>query len=391
VESAAARLPAIWEWALQRAALTFPAGTGVGADNFAPRAVARLSAVARSSLAAILMATEKLGQWGNAMHCTLIVLLPKTTGGLRPIGLQPLENRLWCRVRQEVARGWEAAHALPCLFGAKGMGAQRAAWLAAFKAEAAAYGGEQHVMAMLDLKKAFEMVDHGKLLEAARRLSYDSTVLRLSLQAYKMRRAVGTDGVYAAPVYATRGITAGSGFATTELRILLLEVVREVLAKWGDSVDLMLYVDDLTVTATGSPKEAARRCSAVVHLVMDRFRELGMVINADKSVVTATSPAVAATAARQLRSRVKPRKAAKLLGTTTTAGRTRTTKLQQARIAAFKRRKHRYHALRRSGVDTAAMVAAAGAPSMLYGVETAGIADTALRTARVAAAQAAAP
>ena len=63
----------------------------------------------------------------------------------------------------------------------------------------------------------------------------------------------------------------------------------------------------------------------------------------------------------------------------------------QTRLKTFRGQKHRYHALRRCGVDTAAMVQAAGAAAMPYSVEVQGIADTLLHQVRSAAASAAAP
>ena len=67
------------------------------------------------------------------------------------------------RARAYVARAWEAAHALPCLFGGRGMGPQRAAWEAAFAAEMAGLRKQEHIQALLDLVKAFEMIPHGFL------------------------------------------------------------------------------------------------------------------------------------------------------------------------------------------------------------------------------------
>ena len=160
--------------------MSFPRNTGVGADNIAPRAVSRLSEASRSCLASIIMGFERLGDWCRTLHMVVISLLPKCTGGLRPIGLLPLEVRIWARARNDVVRGWEAAHALPCLFGGHGMGAHRAAWLAAFKAEAAAMGNEQYVQAMLDLTKAFEAVPHDALINAARDMGYNARLLRLT-------------------------------------------------------------------------------------------------------------------------------------------------------------------------------------------------------------------
>ena len=70
---------------------------------------------------------ELAGSWASVLDLVLIVLLPKPEGGFRPIGLFPTVVRIWMRARVCVARAWEAAHALPCLFGGAGMGAQRAA------------------------------------------------------------------------------------------------------------------------------------------------------------------------------------------------------------------------------------------------------------------------
>ena len=84
-------------------------------------------------------------------------------------------------------------------------------------------------------------------------------LLRLSLAAYRLPRTVGTEGVQSRLLTATRGITAVSGFATSELRLLMMEVVMLVLSEWGADVGLTLY---LTVETRGDPLIAAQRCAA---------------------------------------------------------------------------------------------------------------------------------
>jgi len=212
-------------WALRRAALTFPAGTGLGSDNIAPRALCRLSDAAVGALCKLLAAMELLGNWAAAWRIVLIVLLPKPDGGRRPIGLFPMILRLWMRARCYAARAWEAAHARPCIYGGAGMGAQRAAWQVAFRAENAALMQEQYAQALLDLVKAFEKVPHHLVYRAARKHGYNLWLLRLSIAAYRLPRTVGIEAVYSRLIVAVCGITAGSGFATTELRILLLDVI----------------------------------------------------------------------------------------------------------------------------------------------------------------------
>ena len=105
------------------------------------------------------------------------------------------------------------------------MGAQRASWTAALALEHGGTQGTQSAMALLDLTKAFELVPHYVLLRAARALGYPLWLLRLSLAAYRMTRRIGVSGVYSRACRATRGITAGSGFAVVELRILLFNCI----------------------------------------------------------------------------------------------------------------------------------------------------------------------
>ena len=75
--------------AIVAAATSFPVGTGLGADNISPRAIARLSAAAILALTTLFMCFERLGDWCDALNLVLIVLLPKADGGFRPIGLFP--------------------------------------------------------------------------------------------------------------------------------------------------------------------------------------------------------------------------------------------------------------------------------------------------------------
>ena len=134
-------LPRIDPDAIRAASRTFPTGTGVGVDTIAPRAFMRLSDSALACLANMLMQFEAVGHWGVHPFVVLIVLLNKSDGGLRPIGLFPSIIRIWMRVRFCILREWERGHASPCLFGGSGMGAQRAALVAAFNAEHAAASG----------------------------------------------------------------------------------------------------------------------------------------------------------------------------------------------------------------------------------------------------------
>ena len=162
------------------------------------------------------------------------------------------------RARIAIARSWEAAHKLPSLYGSAGMAAQRASWEAAFVSELASFQKIEHVQILLDLVKAFETVPHRMLVRAALAKGYSVILLRLSLAAYRLCRVIGIDGVFSRRVRAVRRITAGSGFATSELRVLLQGVIKRVQLNWTPTlVNLKLYVDDLTIAVTGRPGKTA--------------------------------------------------------------------------------------------------------------------------------------
>ena len=128
------------------------------------------------------------------------------------------------------------------------MGAQRASWQVAFRSEAAADDGLQYAQSLLDLVKAFEKIPHHYIVQAAIRHNYNLCLLRLSLAAYRLPRAIGVDGQYSRLIVAVLGITAGSGSATTELLLLLLDVVISAKSAWP-LITITLYVDDLTLEA----------------------------------------------------------------------------------------------------------------------------------------------
>ena len=238
------------------------------------------------------------------------------------------------RARAAHAKAWEAANASRHLYGSAGMGAQRAAWVEAFCAECAALDTEEHAQALLDLTKAFEAVPHDHLLDAAKRRGFPVALLRMSIAAYRLKRAVGIDGVYSREIRATRGITAGSGFATTELRLLLLDVIEPVKSRWGGCLGLSLYVDDLTISVSGARKSIAQKLASAVDFVTEIFEsQLRLNVSRTKSVVVASRRVIAREIAKRSKARaLKHVRAAKLLGTAAAGGRKRSTRVASARL-----------------------------------------------------------
>ena len=145
------------------------------------------------------------------------------------------------------------------------MGAHRAAWASAFTAELAARDSIagcrlDFAANLLDLVKAFEHIPHHILAYAACRHGYPVALLRLAIAAYRIARSIGIGGLYSRLIRASRGITAGSGSATSELRLLLIGLILTISTYWPQ-VDVKLYVDDLSLSMTGHALSVAATVS----------------------------------------------------------------------------------------------------------------------------------
>jgi len=378
--------------ALRRSAASFPAGTGLGADNAAPRAISRLSDRLLKTLCIILMAAELLGQWPAALHLIVVVLIPKADGGRRPIGLFPAIIRVWARARSEVAKMWIAAHPQPGVYGGAGMGAQKAAWQVAFQAEAAAHSRQEFGHSLLDLVKAFEQVQHWTLVRAATKHHFNLWLLRMSLAAYRIKRTVSVDGCCSRCVVACCGITAGSVFATTELRLLFIDIINDTYRIWT-GISISVYVDDATLAATGEGVYVAAMVSgATDHFVHHLEDVLQLEVSIAKSVTGASRYSIAElTASFTTTGKLKPVRAAKLLGAPSGGGKRRAVKVSWARVRKFGRRVRKIHVLRKLSINTRIVVRAAGTPAITYGCEISGMSDSHLSAARTAIATAIAP
>lgn len=114
-----------------------------------------------------VMAAEVRGEWPQLAGWFVIVLLPKTDGGRRPIGLLPCLPRIWARTRRSIAAEWKKNNSREYLYVGTGKGSEVGAWRQVARAELAAFDYKSDARRLFDLVKACERIPHWVLSKEA--------------------------------------------------------------------------------------------------------------------------------------------------------------------------------------------------------------------------------
>ncbi len=234
---------------------SFLAGTGLAWDAIHPMALDRLSDRRLEQFIGLFMDAERRGEWPSSMALVTIVLLPKGDGGYRPIGLFPAVIRIWIRMRRDMTREWEVANDRDFIHSGPNRGAHVAAWKQASWAEMATAAKATYCQLCLDLETCCELIDHELLLREAAAVGYPLPLLRMAIAAYRLPRSLSVHGAHSAVVGPQRGITAGSGMATTELKVMLMRLLDRIKLS-HPSITITGFVDDISIEAVGTEKSA---------------------------------------------------------------------------------------------------------------------------------------
>ena len=122
-------------------------------------------------------------------------------------------------------------------------------------------------------------------------LAYPLKLFRLSIATYQLMRVIRIGKVVSKVVYAITGITAGSGFATTELRLVMIRVIDRALTLYP-TITPTLFVDDLAATVCAPVKHVVKQLGGFIEYVADFISETKQALSITKSVVDASSKAV---------------------------------------------------------------------------------------------------
>ena len=173
---------------LRRACQSFSERTGWGTDNIGPRQLSWLSDDLLEVIAVLLMNMEKRGIWPMQLREAFIHLIPKPTGGRRPIGIVTSLPRIWERVRKPALIQWRLQFVRDFNWMTAGRGAARAVWAQSVEEEAARYEGKKTTAVLIDLVKAFEQVDLGSVWAAGRGGGLSNTHIEIGNGALCLRQ-----------------------------------------------------------------------------------------------------------------------------------------------------------------------------------------------------------
>ena len=103
-----------------------------------------------------------------------------------------------------------------------------------------------------------------------------------------MKRVLRVRKVVFGVVWAFRGMTAGSGFATTEMRAVMINLVEKAL-RAHPSVTPTLFVDDLAAESAGPDLWMRKELGRLITIIVDGFKANRFVLSDTKSLVTAAT------------------------------------------------------------------------------------------------------
>ncbi len=380
---------------LRRAGGGFKKGTGVGADHIPPRSYAHLSEPLLRATGYFMARAERIGSWPQTLAVLLMHLIPKASGGRRPIALLASILRLWERVRFPIVQRWRDKVRRDWNWAQRGRSAEQAVWTQTVYDEAAGQRGLGTGAALLDLQKAFEHIPLERAWRAGIKHGYPRVVLRMALECCAFQRRLLLRGATSAAAWTLTAVAAGLSYATDLLQLVIMDTMDHISRSFP-SVRLCVYIDDIAMHRTGTDAEVTSDLAAATRICIDDLElQCGLVVDRAKEGDKGVKKSVAVASSDALRRRlgvsmrtlgIGIKTKVKHLGVDYKPGkRWLANTAMVGRWAAAFRKKHRAIALGRAGGRH--VVRTGLVPSARFGTSVTGVSNAALRSVATAAAQ----
>ena len=209
------------------------------------------------------MALEEAGMWPAEFAEAIVHLIPKPTGGRRPVGLLPSLVRVWERIRKPVIVKWRRANQRDYGWMREGRGAERSVWTQSVLEEPARGKGCETASVLLDLVKAFEQVALSKVWKQGLKHKMPRKLLVLSLEACAFGRRLTYKGAVSGVAKTLSAILAGGGQAVDLLLVTLMGGMDEIMKRSeelaaGCALRGFLVVDDVRLVVEGPRRKVCK-------------------------------------------------------------------------------------------------------------------------------------
>ena len=273
---------------LRRAARTFKPKTATGIDTISPSLFAWLSDTLLQCIAEYLEWLEDEGIWPAQLKEALVHLIPKSSGGRRPIGILPALVRLWERARRSEMEVWRATAVREYNWMRHGRGAERSVWAQTVYEEAARARGQATASIMIDEVQAFEQVALNIMWTERLKMKMHRWILKLALEACAFGRRLTYKGAVSSVSHTLSAVLAGSGFAGDLLLVTIITGVDEIM-KRSEACNTrcvtrgFVIMDDVRLVIEGPENKVGKGIAKIVEDVFEVFEEqLHMEISRDK-------------------------------------------------------------------------------------------------------------
>ena len=238
----------------------------------------------------------------------------------------------------------------------------------------------KYAQALLDLVKAFDRIPQWLLVREAIALGYPLEATPFVDRSVQAQQGYPIGGVVSHSVVALRGITAGSGFATAEMRLIMIRAV-DAAIKLFPRVNPTLFVDDLAADMTGPTNHVVDQLGGFIEEVALFIKDTNQELSSTKSLCTASHKEVGELLCKRWAAKgisIEYKERVKALGAGLGAGVRRNMTVLRERYHKYRQRIPKFRRLRKIGVDTARLVRT-GIRAMTYGSAITGVPNGLLR------------
>ena len=280
-----------------RSSKSFPHDTAGGPDGLHVRQAALLPESALQFLADGFSIFAVNGAVATRASYLTNPLIPKPTGGFRPIGVLSSWLRLFGGAAAPWGKDWavDFATAHPDLAAGPGRSSIQPVWRAAARAQimqCANLSADPQalqlcgVTVLLDVEKFFDTVPIDRMIESAVRSLLPLWMIRAALTCYSLPRHLRVAGCIAPGITPTTGVVAGDATAMHIVSSIMADVLSS--CEFDISVDILpvAYVDDVQAMLLTHRHCAVAQAVHMGATLRKAITDYGLTVNATKTVVT---------------------------------------------------------------------------------------------------------